>query len=73
MRINYDPIERDPKIRPYIEVADIETEKELENHPQRGQDGFFFIFCATKKRILKEKFGIGWKPPHEMNPDILFD
>jgi hypothetical protein len=47
-------IERDPKIRPYIEVADIEAKKELENHPIRGQDGFCYIFWATKKQILKE-------------------
>jgi hypothetical protein len=36
MRVKYGPIERDPKIRPYLEIADVEGDKELEKYPIRG-------------------------------------
>jgi hypothetical protein len=73
MIIKRDPIEDDPRIRPSIEVSDIEAEKELENHPLRGEMGFCYIFWATKTRILEEKYSIDGKSPDEMNPDIIFD
>ena len=28
---------------------------------------------AMKKRILKEKYGITWYTPAELNPDVIFD
>lgn len=38
-------------------------------------DGFgsFHAFCETKQRILREKFGIDWRTPAELNPSTTFD
>jgi hypothetical protein len=31
------------------------------------------MFWAEKKRILNQKYGINWKTPPEMNPEVIFD
>ena len=68
-----DPIEKYPKMRAILAAAENEAEAQLLNHPLRGQIGYCHECWETKKRILKEKYGIEWKTPSEMNPDILFD
>ena len=35
--------------------------------------GFCHLFWETKKRILKEEYGIDWFTPAESNTDIIFD
>lgn len=35
--------------------------------------GFCHLFWSTKKRILKEEYGIDWLTPAECHPDIRFD
>lgn len=67
----YDPIEDDPKFKSIIEAAEKEVEVELANEPKVM--GYCHQYWETKKRILKEKYGIDWKSPSEMNPDVLFD
>ena len=69
----HDPIEDDPSIKPIIEAADKEAQAELMHNQSRGHLGFCHVFWGTKKRILKEKYGVDWNDPSEMNPDILFD
>ncbi len=70
--IEHDPIEDDPKLGPIVEKARREAvSEELGNQPERL--GFCHIVWATQKRILKDKYGIDWKTPAEMNPGILFD
>ena len=68
-----DPIEKDPKMRAIFIAVDKEVETELAKHPERDMLGFCHIFWETKKRILKEKHGINWKSPSEMNPETCFD
>jgi hypothetical protein len=69
--VQHDPIEHDPKSKVILEAAEREAEDELANVP-RGL-GFCQRFWRTKQRILKEKYGLSWKTPDEMNPHIIFD
>lgn len=58
-----------------------EAKKLLEkypDHPERAarlfiQLGSCHWIWAMKKRILKEKYGITWYAPSEVNPDCIFD
>ena len=64
-------------------VEDTEEYKNIEDELQRELDeifkdsprrlGFCHVYWATKKRILKEKYGIDWKSPKEMNPGVIYD
>ena len=69
-------MKKDP-VEDTLEYQKIEAEleklidEELKNCP-RGL-GFCHMYWGTKKRILKEKYGIDWKSPAELNPFILFD
>ncbi len=38
-----------------------------------GHLGFCHRYWAVKKRILRERFGIAWRSPAELNPHIRFD
>lgn len=71
--ILHDPIEDDPKYKNVFEIIDAEVDENLKDNPMRGGMGFCHVFWETKKKILKEKYGIPWKSPAEMNPHILFD
>lgn len=66
-----DSIELDPETARLIHEADQLTELELVHEPRRM--GFCHLYWSTKKRILKVQFGIDWKTPAEMNPDMCFD
>lgn len=39
---------------------------------RRGM-GFCFRYWSKKKELLKKKYGINWRTPHEMNPRVMFD
>lgn len=56
-----------------IDAADADAEAELANSPERSHMGFCHTFWGTKKRILKEKYGIEWLTPAEENPWINYD
>lgn len=64
--ILYDPIEDDPKVRPYLEAAGKEASEENKGAKAPA-------YFRIKKRILKEKYGIDWRTPAELNPDWAFD
>ena len=65
-----DPIE---STKPYKKVknkVDREVKRIMRNDPtQRGRQ---YTMWYHKKRILKEKYGISWRSPAEMNPHIDF-
>jgi hypothetical protein len=73
--IRRDIKEQDPKLKKLIELAGQEAEKILkESSP--GCDkwlGYCHSVWGEQQRILKEKYGIDWKTPAELNPDICFD
>jgi hypothetical protein len=71
--IAHDPIEKDPRYKSVFANIDAEVNEVLKDHPLRGRMGFCYTIWATKKEILKQKYGIPWKTPAEMNPHILFD
>jgi hypothetical protein len=72
-KFTHDPIENDPQYKGVFLKIDVEVKKKLEGHPMQGKLGYCHIFWETKKKILKEKYGIDWKSPAEMNPDVFFD
>jgi hypothetical protein len=69
--ILHDPIEDDPEVTEIIERAEAETRIELKGEKQRR--GLCHLHWKTKKKILKEKYGIDWFTPAEMNPGCRFD
>lgn len=54
----------------FYDVAD-ELDAMFANE-QRGM-GFCFKYWSKKKELLKKKYGINWRTPHEMNPRVMFD
>jgi hypothetical protein len=69
----YDPIEDDPEVQPTLRASEHETDELLKEHPQRSHFGFCHLYWGTKKSILKNRYGITWRTPVEMNPKIKFD
>jgi hypothetical protein len=69
----HDPLEDDPKYKNIFKSIDAEVAEKLKGHPMQGAMGYCHVFWKTKKQILKEKYGIPWRSPAEMNPHILFD
>jgi hypothetical protein len=67
----YDPIEDDRVVQPLLQKANQEAEEELKNEPRKL--GFCHQFWGTKKHILWEKYGITWRSPADLNPEIAFD
>ena len=54
----------------YYDVED-ELDKRFANAP-KGR-GFCFHYWNAKKELLKDKYGIDWRSPSQMNPRIKFD
>ena len=71
--MNHDPQEDDPQLKMAFAAADREADEELAENSLRGEMGFCHVFWETKKRILREKYGIRWQSPPDMNPIMLFD
>jgi hypothetical protein len=67
----HDPIEDHPDLTPIFAQTEQRVEKELEGE-ERGR-GFCHLYWHTKKRILREEFGVEWFPPSQMNPHVIFD
>jgi hypothetical protein len=72
-KITHDSIEDDPNYKSVFASIDAEVDEKLKDHPMRGSMGYCHVFWDTKKKILREKYGIHWRSPAEMNPHILFD
>lgn len=66
-----DPIEFMPEFRENLALAENDANIELDDR-RRGM-GFCHLFWRTKKRILREKYGIDWLSPSDMNPMVKFD
>lgn len=66
-----DPVEWSPDYESIIDEADRKIYSLLEGHP-RGM-GFCFAYWSTKRRVLKECYGINWNSPAMMNPGVMFD
>jgi hypothetical protein len=66
----HDKVELEQRYRDVVEEASRRAEQEMPDH--RGM-GRFYIFESTKKRILKEDYGIEWRTTAEMNPEVIID
>jgi len=72
-RFRHDPIEDNPKIKLIVEAARKEAEKQLQAEGREFMLGYCHMLWGRQQDILKEKHGIHWKSPAEMNPDAFFD
>ena len=72
-------MQADLKARREEEKKEIEEAKQLlPTYPERAAELFIQLgschtLWALQKRILKEKYGITWYTPAELNPDVKFD
>lgn len=48
-----------------------EVMRQFENEPRHM--GMCFRIWSAKKTLLKDKYGIDWRTPGEMNPRVMFD
>src|SRR5437879_2939828 len=71
--LRYDPIEDDPKFRLVLILADQEADQELAAKGITRGFGYCNVHWPVMKRILKEKYGIDWRTPAEMNSGVVFD
>jgi hypothetical protein len=71
--LRYDPLEDEPKARPVLDRAGLEAEQELAAQGITPEFGYCHSYWPVKKRILMEKYGITWRTPAEMNPNVAFD
>lgn len=71
--IKHDPIEADPIMQIYLELADSEAHAELAAEGWVRGFGYGPVFEMHKKRILKTKYQIEWKTLEEMNSGWTFD
>ena len=74
-----DPFGDDPESMKISMSKKIEEAKRLlPSNPEQAAELFMQLGCchtiwALQKRILKEKYGITWYTPAELNPDVKFD
>jgi len=68
-----DPVEDDPRYRSIFARIDAEVDALLADHPQRGAEGFCHVRWRAKQRLLSEKYGVTWRSPDELNPQVIFD
>ena len=66
-----DPVEQTPQYKAVEEEVHRKVEQELKDII--GTMGACFLMWKLKKEILKNDYGIEWKSPGELNPDIRFD
>jgi hypothetical protein len=69
--LKHDPIEDDPAMKPVLDAADRETVERLAGW--KTQMGLGRVHASMKKQILREKYGVEWRTPMEMNPRVVFD
>ena len=74
-----DPFGDDPESMKFsISKRIEEAKRSLTSNPEQAAELFMQLGCchnlwALQKRILKEKYGITWYTPSELNPDVKFD
>lgn len=70
MKIKEDPIECSDK---FLKI-ELELERLIRNEiGEGGYMGFCHDYYETKKTILKNRFGIEWNSPVDLNPMVIFD
>ena len=70
MALKQDPIEQTD------EYKAIQAELEEKIVAKIGENfgmGYCHLYWAAKKEILKDDYGMEWKSPSRLNPDVRFD
>jgi hypothetical protein len=67
-----DPGENNPDLAAVLLRASLETDAELAKEKD-DQMGFCHLYWHTKKRILRERYGMEWQTPSEISPQIVID
>lgn len=68
---SFDPQETAPRLADIFVKTDLLAERAVRNIRRDKQ--FIFRFWLVKKRILKREYGIDWKTPAELNPNITYE
>ncbi len=71
--LRHDPVEDDPRYAEVFARIDEEVKALVADDPRRGEMGFCHVQWAVKKRLLREKYGIEWRTPDEMTPQVICD
>ena len=74
--MDHDPIEDDPKHAQIFEevVREIKASMRREGLPDEPAFlGWCHMYWGYKKQILRDKYGIDWKSPAELNPGTIYD
>jgi hypothetical protein len=66
----HDPIESDAAFAPALLRATLEAEREA---GESGEFGHCFAFWDCKRRILRKRYGVRWRDPADLNPEIEYD
>lgn len=69
----HDKVELTDKYKTVIEVVEKEVDDMLKSHPVYKQIGYCHLFWEKKRKILKDRYGIEWRSPSELNPETDFD
>jgi hypothetical protein len=67
-----DPAEGDPRLAAVLLRATLEADAELAGE-DRDAMGFCHLHWHAKQRILRDRYGVEWRTPAELNPRINFD
>ena len=57
----------------YIKIEDELERLIVKKIGKGGYLGYCHMYWTTKKEILKDRYGIDWKSPAELNPHVMFD
>jgi hypothetical protein len=68
-----DLVEKSPEYLKVIKSVEEEVEKRLESEGMAERRGSCYSRWEYTKEILKAKYGIDWRDPHELNPHMMFD
>ena len=68
--LKYDPVEDTLYFMQIEEEVNRLVKKEI---GEGGYLGYCHMYWSVKQRILEEKYGIDWRTPSELNPEVLFD
>jgi hypothetical protein len=66
----HDPIELDPARARALLWATLEAEQEV---GKSGDLGHCYVFWECKKRILRNRYGVTWRDPADLNLQIDYD
>ncbi|MDE6013283.1 MAG: hypothetical protein K2G91_11255 [Prevotella sp.] len=69
--LNRDPVEYTWEWERIYYDMEAELDARFQNAPR--QMGLCFRIWSVKRDLLKEKYGIEWRSPAQMNPRVLFD